>query len=37
VLDLKYAMPYERNRPIYIARKFKVPPEEAWAAGKHFI
>ena len=37
VLDTKYAMPYERNRPIYVARGFKVPLEEAWAAGKYLI
>ncbi len=35
--DSKYSMPYERNRPIYLCRKLKIPIEQAWARSKSFI
>jgi hypothetical protein len=35
--DHPYAMPYERNRPIYIGRNLKIPMREAWARSKDFI
>ena len=35
--DHPYAMPYERNRPIYVGRKLKIPMSEAWARSKDFI
>lgn len=35
--DSKYSMPYERNRPIYLCRKLKIPVEEAWRRAKMFI
>lgn len=36
-LDHPYAMPYENESPILIARGFRGSLEEAWRAGKHFI
>lgn len=36
-LDARYARPGESHETIFVARGFKVPPEAAWAAGKHFI
>lgn len=35
--DHPYSMPYERNRPIYLGRKLKIPMSEAWARAKVFI
>ena len=32
-----YAMPYEREDPITICRRPKVPLRDAWARGRHFI
>jgi hypothetical protein len=32
-----YAMPYEQRRPILVCRGLKLPLEEAWRRGKHFI
>jgi len=32
-----WAMPYERRAPISICRGLKVPLEEAWRRGKHYI
>jgi hypothetical protein len=37
VHDADYAMPSERLLPVCVARGFRVPPETAWTAGKHFI
>lgn len=33
----KYSMPYERNRPIYLCRKLKIPLREAWDRSKILI
>jgi hypothetical protein len=32
-----FAMPYEREHPVTICRRPKIPLMEAWARGKHFI
>ncbi len=32
-----YAMPDETDVPIWVCRGMKMPPEEAWRAGKHYI
>jgi hypothetical protein len=37
VFDAEYALPGERNTPVYVARGFKVPLAEIWPAAKHFI
>jgi hypothetical protein len=33
----RFAMPYEREHPVTICRRPKIPLAEAWARGKHFI
>lgn len=35
--DSKYTMPYERNRPILLCRKLKIPLREAWDRSKTLI
>ena len=37
VTKCEYCMPYENNRPIFIARKLKVPIKEIWPRTKHYI
>lgn len=32
-----FAMPYEREHPVTICRRPRIPLSEAWARGKHFI
>ena len=32
-----YAMPDETDVPIWVCRGMRMPPEEAWRAGKHYI
>jgi len=32
-----FAMPFERNLPIWVCHGWKIPLEEAWRRGKHFI
>jgi hypothetical protein len=32
-----YAMPYETENPILVCRGFKIPLEEAWRQGRHYI
>jgi hypothetical protein len=32
-----YAMPYERRWPVLVCRGLKLPVEEAWRKGRHFI
>jgi len=36
-LESPYAMPYETRHPIVVARGLRVPLEDAWRMGKHFI
>jgi hypothetical protein len=33
----RFAMPYEREHPVTICRRPRIPLSEAWARGKHFI
>ncbi len=35
--DAPYAMPYERNLPIYICRSLSVPPADLWQTLRTFI
>jgi hypothetical protein len=35
--DDPYAMPYERNRPVYLCRGLKIPVAEAWKRAKDLI
>jgi len=35
--DAEFAMPYERNQPIYRCRGLKLPMMEAWERGRSFI
>jgi hypothetical protein len=35
--DSKYSMPYERNRPIYLCKKLKIPLREAWGRSREII
>jgi hypothetical protein len=35
--DHPYAMPFERNLPLFICRKARVPISDNWAKTKHFI
>ncbi|HMQ70022.1 MAG TPA: glycosyltransferase family 39 protein [Ignavibacteria bacterium] len=36
VHNVKYAMPYENNLPIFIARKIKSPLDSVWSRNKHY-